>query len=148
MAEDISGFGLGVRIIASNTFPIGIEITEFADDSDPLDAPALPINESAMGLNGTKVNWTVANPIPMTLNIITSSEDDRNLQLLFEANRAGRNKVSAKDTITAVVTYADGSITTLTGGSCDEFVPSKSVSSEGRFKTNPYLFSFENRISV
>ena len=148
MAENVSGFGLGVQIVASNTFPVGLNITQLADDTDPLDAPSLEITNSAMGLNGDKVNWTVANVIPMTLNVITGAEDDRNLSLLFEANRAGRGKVSARDSIIAVIGYADGSFTTLTNGSCDAFIPAKSISSEGRFKTNAYLFSFENRASV
>lgn len=148
MAENIAGFGVSVQIVASNTFPVGLDITQFADDSDPLDAPSLEITNSAMGLNGDKVNWTVANVIPMTLNIITGSEDDRNLSLLFEANRAGRGKASAKDSIIAVIVYPDVTITTLIGGTCDAFIPAKSISSEGRFKTNAYLFSFENRVSV
>lgn len=148
MANNIAGFGISVRIRASNTFPSGLLVTQFADDSDPLDVPSLEIANSAMGVNGHKVVWATANIIPMTLNIIPGSEDDKNLQALFEANRVGRNKAGAKDEITAIVTYSDGSRTTLTAGSCDAFVPTNAVSSEGRFKTKPYLFSFENRIAT
>jgi len=148
MAEDIAGFGTSVRILASNTFPVGIEVTEFADDADPLDIPSLIITASAMGLNGTKVNWTQANVILMTLNVIANSEDDRNLSLLFEANRAGRGKVSQKDVVTSMISYPDASLETLTGGSCDEFMPGKSISSEGRFKSKAYIFSFENRTAT
>jgi len=148
MSEDISGYGASVRVLASNTFPAGFEISQFADDADAIDAPALDISGNAMGLNGDKVSWTSANPIPITLNLITNSEDDRNLSILFEANRAGKNKASAKDVITFVISYADGSITTLTGGSCVSFIPAKSIASEGRLKTNAYAFAFENRIAI
>lgn len=148
MGEDISGYGASVRVVASNTFPTGLEITQFADDADALDAPALDISGNAMGLNGDKVSWTSANPIPMTLNLITGSEDDRNMSVLFEANRAGKNKASAKDVITFVISYGDGSTTTLTGGSCVSFIPAKSIASEGRFKTNAYAFAFENRTAI
>lgn len=148
MSDDISGFGSSLRIMASNTFPIGIEITQFADDSDPIDIPALQISDSAMGVNGDKVNWTVANQIMATTNVIPGSDDDRNLALLFEANRAGRNKTSAKDVITMLATYPDGQIATFTGGSCQEFMPAKSVSSDGRLKSKSYLFSFENMVTV
>lgn len=148
MSQDISGLGTSVRVLASNTFPIGLEITQFADDADPVDAPALQIADAAMGLNGDQVTWSTANPIPVTLNVITNSEDDRSLSLLFEANRAGRNKSSARDAITMLVSYPDGSFTTLTGGVCKEFIPAKSIAGEGRFKTNAYLFSFENRFSI
>jgi len=148
MSEDISGFGVELLIIASNTFPQGIEITQFADDADPIDLPSTAIAGNAMGLNGDKATWTTANPIPLTTNVITGSEDDANLNLLFEANRAGKNKSSAKDVITAIISYPDGSKTTFTGGSADEFMPGKSIASEGRFKSNAYIFSFENRVAV
>ena len=145
---DISGFGAKLRVIASNTFPVGIEVSQFADDSDPLDIPSLQISDGGMGLNGDRVSWTVANEIPVTSNVIAGSEDDKNLALLFEANRAGRNKASAKDQITLIATYPDGQIVTLTGGSCREFMPAKSVSSDGRLKSRPYIFAFENQVSV
>lgn len=148
MSEDISGFGSSVRVLASNTFPAGFELTQFADDADAIDAPALDISGNAVGLNGDLVTWTSANPIPLTINLITNSQDDRNMNVLFEANRAGKNKASAKDKITLLISYADGSLTTLTGGSCVSFIPAKSIASEGRFKTNPYAFAFENRIST
>ncbi len=144
--SDISGFGLKVLISASNTFPNGLEVTQFADDSDPLDIPSLQISDEAMGLNGDRVSWVTANPIPMTLNIIAGSGDDKNMALLFEANRAGRNKTSAKDVINALITYPDGQVATLTSGSCKDFMPGKSVSSEGKIKTRPYIFGFENQV--
>ena len=145
---DISGFGTAARILASNTFPIGIELTEFADDSDPIDVPSLQIADDAMGLNGTRVAWTTANPIRVTINIISGSDDDRNLALLFEANRAGRNKKSAQDVITGIISYPDGQIATLTSGGCIEFMPAKGISNEGRLKTKAYIFSFENMVTV
>lgn len=148
MSEDISGFGVSVRIIATNTFPIGLLITQYADDADAIDLPSIDIAGAAMGLNGDKVNWTSANIIPMTLNVITGSQDDQNLALLFEANRAGRNKTSAKDSIIAIVDYPGRKLLTLTGGSCMSFMGGPGVAAEGRFKTNAYVFNFENRIYI
>jgi len=148
MVENISGFGSKLRILSSNTFPIGFEVTQFADDSDPIEIPALQISDSAMGLNGDKVSWLTANQIMATVSIIAGSDDDKNMALLFEANRVGRNKESAKDVITVFVTYPDGQFATLTGGTCQEFMPTKSVSSDGRLKTRAYMFSFENQVVV
>lgn len=148
MANDISGYGASVRVLASNTFPIGVDITEFADDADPIDFSLLEITNKAMGLNGNKVSWTVANPIEEVMNLIPGSDDDKNMQRLFEANRAGRGKASAKDVITVVLTYPDGGVTTLSGGTCDSFMPARSFASEGRMKSMPYNFSFENRVSI
>lgn len=146
--SDISGFGASLRILASATFPGGFEITQFADDADPLDVPTMVIGNSAMGLNGDLVSWTEANPIPITLNIIAGSEDDTNLEVLFSANRAGKNKASAKDAITLYASYPDGSKTTATVGLCTEFMPTKGIASAGRFKSRPYSFTFENIVTV
>lgn len=142
--SDISGFGLSLRILASNTFPVGFDVSQFADDSDPLDIPELDIAEAAMGLNGDLVRWTKANPIAININLIAGVDDDRNMLRLFEANRAGRNKTSAKDVITMVGSYPSGLIITLTGGVCRSFVPAPAVSSDGRLKSKPYGLTFEN----
>lgn len=148
MPNNVSGYGLRIFIIASRTFPIGFLLEEFADDADPLDMPPLTITENAMGLNGQKVSWTVANPIPMTINLIAGSVDDTNMRALFSANRAGRNKASAGDAIQAIITYPGGIITTISGGTCDVFVPAPPVSSAGRLKSQPYTLSFENVVSI
>lgn len=148
MAEDISAFGLSVRLLASNTFPVGFNVTQFADDSDPLDIASLQIADNAMGLNGDLVSWSTANPILMTLNVIPGSDDDRQLAILFEANRVGRNKRSARDTITGIVSYPDGSITTVTVGLCREYMPGKSVASAGRLKSKAYIIAFENKVET
>ena len=60
--ENLSGYGAAFRVLASNTFPIGLEFNQFADDSDPLDIPAVQISDEAMGLNGDLVTWTTPNP--------------------------------------------------------------------------------------
>jgi hypothetical protein len=61
--QNISGFGLSINIIASNSFPIGLLITEFADDSDPFDLPSIQIADKAMGLNGDLIIWSKANQL-------------------------------------------------------------------------------------
>lgn len=142
---DISGNGIEVTITASNTFPNGFTVTQFADDADPVDMASIQIADSAMGLNGDLITWSVASKLPMVLNLIPNGEDDRNLSVLAEQNRAGKGKVTAKDVITAVVSYADGSSVTMTGGHISDAMFSKSVASAGRIKTKAYTFNFENR---
>lgn len=114
--QDTAGFGLQVRVIASKTYPSGFTVTEFADDADPFDLPTLQINDAAMGLNGDMIHWSKANPIPLAIAVIPGGEDDKNLAVVFEANRAARGKRPAKDTITIVGTYPNGSTITLTPG--------------------------------
>ena len=99
---DISGFDSRITIRASNTFPSGFTVTQFADDADPFDLPSQQVADKAMGLNGHLVTWSKANPIMATLNVIPDTEDDRNLAALVEANRASFTIKSKKDEGTLV----------------------------------------------
>ena len=146
--NNISGFGIQVNLIASNSFPVGFLINEFADDADPFDLPSLQIADSAMGLNGDLISWSKANPIKITLNVIPGSFSDVNLAILFEANRVGRGKIGARDIITLTGIYPNSTFVTLTNGIITDGMPAKSVSSAGRLKSKSYNFSFENMISV
>lgn len=148
MSNDISAIGLRVRVLASNTFPVGFNVTEFADDADPLDLPSLQIGDDATGLNGDLVFWSTANGIPAILAVTPNGTDDKNLQLLAEANRAGRGKTSAKDKITLIISYPSGRKTTLIGGYIRDYTPSNGVASSGRLKSGVYGFKFENQATI
>lgn len=144
MSQDISGFGLRVAVIASRTFPVGVSLSAFADDADPFDIPELQIAETAMGLNGDLITWASANPIAVTLNIIPGSEDDINMQAIAEANRPGKDKSPARDSMSLVGVYPDGRVVRFTGGRLVNYRPGNSVASAGRLKSKPYSFMFEN----
>lgn len=142
--QDISVFGLRVQVVASQTFPSGINITQFADDADPFDAPSMQIRDKAMGVNGDLITWSKANPLPVTLNVVPNGEDDKNLSVLFEANRVGKGKQGARDTIAITVIYPDGRTSSFTQGTITDGMPSNSATSAGRLKTKAYAFAFEN----
>jgi hypothetical protein len=146
MANNVTGFGAVVTIVASTTFPAGVPITQFADDSDPLDMASVQIADTAMGLNGDLVSWARANTLPVVLNVIPGSEDDLNLQILANANRVAQGKSSAYDDITLTAVYPDGSIVTFTGGVITDAMFGKSISSAGRIKTRSYAFKFEQQV--
>lgn len=141
--EDISGFGLKVRLVASDTFPAGITLTQFADDGDPFDISSLQLRDKAMGLNGDLVYWSKANPLSITLNMIPAGSDDRNMEILVEANRVGRNKFSARDMITLTGVYPDGRTVTLSNGILTDGTVAKSVGQSARIKSTAYVFAFE-----
>lgn len=144
--QDISGFGLELRLIASTTFPQGIVITQYADDADGLDVPSLQVGDSAMGLNGDLIVWSKANPIKVNLSVIAGSRDDENLSILLEVNRPGRGKILPIDIITMNATYKQGNFIQLINGAITDGAPFSAVSSAGRLKSKQYSFSFENRI--
>ena len=70
--------GFDVNIMASNTFPVGVIVSSFADDADPFDIPSIQIADKAMGINGDLIIWSKANPIIITLNMIPQSFSDLN----------------------------------------------------------------------
>ena len=142
--QDISVFGIRVQVIASQTFPAGISITQFADDADPFDAPSMQIRDKAMGVNGDLISWSKANPIPVTLNVVPNSEDDKNLSVLFEANRVGKGKQGARDVISITAVYPDGRTASFSQGVITDGQPANSAQSSGRMKSKAYAFAFEN----
>lgn len=144
MSYDISATGLSMRCIASNTMPSGFTVTAFADDADPFDLPAMDIASAAMNVNGDLVTWSAPTPILITINVIAGSEDDNNLGVVFEANRAGKNKQAARDIITLVGVYPDGTSISLSDGKMTNGVPGKSPASGGRIKSKAYTFAFQN----
>lgn len=143
--QNISGNGIEVSLKASVTFPTGFSVTAFADDSDPFDLPSIKIAETAMGVNGDLVIWNTPTPIVFSLSVIPGSDDDKNLSILFEQNRAGKNKKSAKDKITITGIYPDGRKITLVNGGITDGMPGDSVASAGRLKSKTYTFAFENK---
>lgn len=141
--NDISVFGLRVQLTASQTFPSGISLTQFADDADPFDTPPMQIRDKAMGVNGDLITWSKANPIAVMLNVVANSDDDKNLAVLFEANRVGKGKQGARDTGITVV-YPDGKTASFTQGTITDGMAANSAASSGRLKSKAYVFAFEN----
>jgi len=142
---DISGNGMEISVKGSVTFPSGFSVTSFADDSDPFDIPEIQIADTAMGVNGDLVSWSTPAPIVFSLSIIPNSEDDKNLAILFEQNRAAKNKKSAKDIVTITGIYPDGSKITLNNGVITNGSVGNSVASAGRLKSKTYTFAFQSK---
>lgn len=146
MAEEVSGFGTVVSIIANNTFPVGFTVTQFADDADPLDMASVQIADTAMGVNGDLISWARATMLPMVINVIPGSDDDLNLQILADSNRVGQGKNSANDVIRATVVYPDTTVVQLTGGKMTSAQFGRGIASNGRQKTKSYAFNFESKV--
>ena len=144
MNGEIGGFGAVCTLRASSTYPVGLLITQFADDADPIDFPDIQIADVAMGLNGDLLTWSKATPLPLTIAVVPESNDDNNLAVLAAANRVGKGKQSARDKITFVAKYPSGIVVTLTNGKLLNAQMSNSISSAGRMKSKTYKFAFEN----
>jgi hypothetical protein len=141
---EIGGFGLIVMMQASNTFPAGLALEQFADDADPFDFPDLQIADIAMGLNGDLLTWSKAMPLVTQIALIPESDDDNNMSVLLAANRVGKGKQSARDVITLIGKYPSGYTVTLSNGRLTNGMPSNSVASSGRMKSKVYKLAFQN----
>src|SRR5271167_1099474 len=113
---NISAFGLTLNVVASNTFPNGFPVTAFADDADAVDAPDHDVADTGEGPNGNMVIWNRAVPLEVGFNLIPTSPEDINANVLLESNRAGLGKTPARDIVTLVMTYPNGQVVTLTPG--------------------------------
>jgi hypothetical protein len=145
MSINIGGFGTKLRLIASVTFPTGIDISQFSHDADPLDIPAMIIAGAEMGANGDMANWNIANPLAANFSVFAKTDDDKNLAVLFEANRVAKGKKGANDIITLTALYPDGSTVTFDGGVLIQGMPADAIASgEAKTKSKTYNFMFEN----
>ena len=97
-----------------------------------------------MGVNGDLITWAKATPISLSLSVVPNSEDDRNLAVLFEANRVGKGKQGARDVVNVTAVYPDGRTVSFTQGVITDGMPANSPSSAGRLKSKTYMFAFEN----
>ena len=144
MSNDITGFGSAINLVASNTYPEGIAITQLADDADPLDMASVKIADTAMGVNGDLVKWSRAITKPLTLSVIPGSLDDINLAILASNNSASQGTINANDIITITVIYPDSSVITFVNGFITDAPFGSSISSAGRLKTKTYGFQFQS----
>jgi len=145
LLHDVSATGMKIKIIGSATFPSGIDISTFADDGDPLDAPDMTMAEYAMDINGTLVLWRTPKPLEATINLLPNSDEDNNMSILADTNRVSKGKASVRDVITMVITYADGKVVVLENGALVSAPPIVGASSGGRLKTNAYKFVFQGK---
>ncbi|MDE9437366.1 hypothetical protein KKI95_15880 [Xenorhabdus bovienii] len=142
--NDVSATGLSLVIQATKTFPSGIQITQFADDADPLDLPAVDIAQTGMDINGNLTVWSTPTPQTVTINVLAGSEEDENLSILLEANTAKRGRRHAGDVITLVASYGDSSTTTARNGKITNGSRGNSAASAGRLKSKQYTFVFQD----
>jgi hypothetical protein len=146
--QNISGFGLSISIIASKTFPVGLLLTEYADDTDPFDSPSIQVADKAMGLNGDLIIWSKPSPLNHTLSVIPKSISDINLGFLLNANRVAQGKTGARDVVTMTVNYPDGTFVVLQNGAITDGPVATSVASSARYKSKTYGFTFQNIIGI
>jgi hypothetical protein len=141
---DITGLGSQITIVASSTFPAGFTINQGADDADYFDVPTNAVGDKANGVNGNLLTWKKYTGLDVTLSLAPGGDDDKNMQILLDMNRAAAGKLSVNDVITLTITYPNGDQKIFLNGKLISGPPAKSVAAVGRFKTSTYVFAFED----
>ena len=141
--EEISVLGTKAWLIADKTFPAGFEITKFPADSDGIDIQETQIGNAEMGVNGDMIAWRTAVPQQLVLTVVPGSDEDKNLQILLDRNRAAKGRMYEQDNITLVVTLNNGTTHTFSNGIIMSGELGYSITSQGKIRTKRYGFMFE-----
>ncbi len=143
--QDVSSVGIALRLTASVTFPNGIDLTAFPEDGDIGATGNIDIAGNASGVNGELITWKTVNGIEVNVPVIPHSEDEVNLDMLFEANRAAKNRQAKHDIIQIVATNpVTGATKTYKNGVIKNGLAGYQYGGDGRIKNKTYGFVFED----
>ena len=141
--EEISVLGARVWITADKTFPGGFAVTKFPADSDAIDIQEIQISNAEMGVNGDLITWRTAVPQSLSISVIPGSDEDKNLQILLDRNRAAKGRMYEQDNITIVVTLDNGETHAFSNCIIMSGELGYSLSSQGKIRTKRYGFMSE-----
>jgi len=141
---DVSALGFKILVQDSKIFPQGFSITRTADGSDLFAFSDLTIGEASMDANGNMVYATTPNPTEFTINLLPTSEEDKNMSLLFEAHKPKTQRARMGGKITIMVQYSDGSSTIANNCKFISGSPKKSITSPSRYTNKVYTFACES----
>ena len=145
---NISGFGLKVSMIASNTFPVGILLTNFSDDQNAIELPDIDIADTAGSVNGELVTWSKFAAVKLIMSVIPDSPTDLQLAVLLSANRVSKNKVAARDIFQCGVVQGNNNFGTFVNGVITSGPPFNTIQSSGRMSSKKYTFTFEQYYAI
>jgi hypothetical protein len=144
--HNVSANGSSIRLVASYTFPAGFDLTKFADDTNPFEFTDNSIASHGSGINGDLVVWSTASGIEMTLSALPDTDECRNLEILWAANKVAPQKVAVKDIITLIVSLPNGKQEIYSGGAIISGPAGTSASSDGRLASKQFGFVFERKV--
>ena len=140
--ERIDGFGLGVTIIALQSFPMGFALSQFADDVLPLEIEEVEPVGFDMLYDGSLFAFDKAAPIKVAVSVIPGTSDDINLKILLASRKAASSIIPLPDVTSMVITYGDGGRVLLSNGTILRGPLGDTITTGGRKKGNQYTFVF------
>lgn len=144
---DVSAVGISVRLVASVTYPMGITLTAFPEEGEVGISGDTEIAGNASGVNGDLIWWKTVNGIEVNLPIIPNTNDEALLDVLFQGNRAAKNRFPKKDIIQMIVTNpVTGVAKTYKNGVVKSGAVGYQYGNDGRIRNKTYGFVFEDAI--
>ena len=145
--QDVSTIGLNIRLVASITYPLGIQLNSFPEEGENGPGDSQEIAGNASGVNGDLITWKTVSGIEYTLNLIPNTEQESLLDVLFQGNRAAKNRMPKKDIITIVETNpVTGAVKTYKNGIIKSGAVGYRYGNDGRIRNKTYGFVFEDAI--
>lgn len=139
---DVSAFGTGITIVSTASFPVGFQVTSFADDEDPLAIEPLEVSGFEKLYDGNIFTFDKTSPVLLSIGVNANTDDDINLKILLQARKSSPQLLPLPDTTTMVISYPDGGRVVLSNGLMISGAIADSISSAGRKKGNVYHFVF------
>ena len=139
---NISGTGTGIVVVALRSFPMGFNLTQFADDIDPIAAEEIEPSGFEMLYDGSLFAFDKAAPILLTVGVIAGSSDDINLKILLQSRKSSISLAPFQDFVSVVISYPDGGRIALSNGVLFKGTLIDKIEQTGRKKGNSYTFAF------
>lgn len=139
---DVSGFGTGIVVLALQSFPTGFQLSQFADDSDPIEAKEIEPTGYEMLYDGDLFAFDKATPIEVAVSVIPGTPDDINLKILLQNKHSPKSLIPLPDITSMVITYPDKGRIVLSKGTILKGPLVDSINTSGRRKGNKYTFVF------
>ena len=142
-----AGASVVVTLIASVTFPNGIEVGNASSNSDFIAFDErTPCNNIINGINGGFAYASVRGETNLTLTVIAHSVSDKNLSLLYDNNSSIGSRSSVNDNITVIVNYvAAKEIHTFTDCVISDGSPGVGISSDATSPDRAYNFYYNEK---
>ncbi|QOV06242.1 hypothetical protein CPT_Maja_022 [Burkholderia phage Maja] len=139
---DISATGASITVAAIQSFPMGFNLTEFADDQDPLKFEDVEPTGFEFLYDGNPFFFDKSVLIRVSVAVIPGGEDDTNLRILLQSRKGSQSLIPLPDSTTMTISYPNNGRVILTNGSILSGPFADSVTQQGRKKGNVYTFGF------
>lgn len=140
----VAAKGMVISLSTTITYPIGVTLTNFTDDIDPVDYEQNKIADTAKEVNGKLVMWSIANPNIVRIGALPGTPEAAILNILYIANKPTPYGFNLTDVVNMTILFPDLQSTTLTNGFLTAGPPGPGVATQQRKKSLVYEFSFED----